>query len=446
MQIPQDITTISKPLYTKPKIISNMLDIKLIRDKTDEVKNNLKKRINYDTSIIDEILEIDIEWRKTKKDTDELKSKKNFLTKKIPEMKKKGEDINSHLDEIKKLSEDIEKTQNKSCELLEKRDNLLLNVPNMLDNQVPIGADDEENKTIRLFHEKPKFTFKPKDHRELCEKNNWYELDIASKHSGARFYYLKNEIVILQLALYDFVMKKMITKGYTPVEVPPMLRKNSIGKSVSLEDFKEAIYNIEDEDLCLIGTSEHALALLHEGQTLTYKDLPIKYAGISQCFRKEAGVTKDSKGIFRVHNFNKIEQFIFSNDTDSDKFHEEITKNAEEIFSELKLHYRVVDICSGDIGNFASRKFDIEAYIPSQDKYREMVSASNYRDYGARRLNCRYQDEKGELKFVHTLNSTAIAMVRALIAIIEQYQNEDGNVTIPEALRYYFNGRELLKQ
>jgi len=223
-----------------------------------------------------------------------------------------------------------------------------------------------------------------------------------------------------------------------------MLRREALGKSVSLEDFADAIYSIEGEDLCLIGTSEHALALLHADTMMQIKDLPIKYAGISQCFRKEAGVTKDEKGIFRVHNFNKIEQFIFCKPEESDKFLEELRNNAEEIFQDLEIHYRIVDICSGDIGSFAARKFDIEAFLPGQDQFREMVSASNYRDYGARRLNCKYQDEKNNVKLVHTLNSTAIALTRTLIAIIETHQTENGNVRLPKALRKYFGDREFL--
>lgn len=313
----------------------------------------------------------------------------------------------------------------------------------MLDEAVPLGADDEANLVVRTFGEKPQFSFKARNHQEICELKGWYDLDTAAKASGARFYYLKGDLVMLELALYQFVLQKLSKKGYLPVEVPPMLHREAIGKSVCLADFEEVIYKIEDEDLYMVGTSEHALAVLHDSQTFTHKDLPLKYAGLSPCFRKEAGVTKDSKGIFRVHNFNKIEQFVFSKPEESDKFHEEITKNAEEIFQDLDLHYQIVDICSGDIGNFASRKFDLEAWLPGQEKYREMVSASNYRDYGARRLNVRFQNEKGELEYVHTLNSTAIALTRCMIAILEQHQLEDGSVKVPKVL-VPFLGKEVL--
>ena len=223
-----------------------------------------------------------------------------------------------------------------------------------------------------------------------------------------------------------------------------MLRRETLGKSVPLESFEEDIYKIQDEDLYLIATSEHTLAAIHESETFNHKDLPVKYAGMSQCFRKESGVTKDSKGIFRVHNFNKIEQFVFCAPEDSDKIHDEITANAEEIFQDLEIHYQIVDICSGDMGGMASRKYDLEAWLPSQQKYREMVSASNYRDYGSRRLRARYQTEEGGLELVHTLNSTAIALTRCMIAIIEQHQIKDGRVRIPTKLRPYLGNKEFL--
>lgn len=421
-----------------------MLDIKYIRENPEIVKKNLNKRIDFDTKIINQILDIDKNWREIKNKLDQLKSQKNKESMKIAEIKKEKKDIKNQLEVVKTISNEIEIEEKKEEEILNKRNELLIKVPNMLDESVPLGKDDTQNVPIRFHLEKPKFNFKIRNHQELCELNNWYELDVASKHSGARFYYLKGDLVLLEVALYNYVLNKLHNKGYMPTIVPPMLRKESLGKSVSLEDFKEAIYEIKDEDLCLIGTSEHALALLHANQTFALKDLPVKYAGISQCFRKEAGVTKDEKGIFRVHNFNKIEQFIFSTQEESDKFLKELTLNAEEIFQDLELHYQVIDICSGDIGSFAAKKYDIEGWLPGQNKYRELVSASNYRDYGARRLNCKYQDEKNNTKLVHTLNSTAIALSRTLIAIIEQHQQEDGSVKIPEVLKPYFQKKDYL--
>ncbi len=421
-----------------------MLNIKYLRENPQIVKTNLEKRPKFDEKIVDNVLKADNEWRSAKDELDKLKAQKNKESKAIAEVKKTGGDIQSQLEKVKKISEEITDKDNKLKELESNRDELLIKIPNLLDEEVPKGEDDEENKPLRFHLEKPTFNFKVRDHKELCEMNNWYEMEQAAKVSGSRFYYLKGELLMLQIALYSYTLNKLSDKGYTPVETPPMLRRDSVGRSVSLDDFEEVIYKIEGEDLYLIATSEPALAALHQEHTFTHKDLPVKYAGLSPCFRKEAGVTKDSKGIFRVHNFNKVEQFVFCKPDESDKLHKEITENAEEIFRELEIHFRVVDICSGDIGSFAARKFDIEAWLPGQENYREMVSASNYRDYGARRLNARFQNEKGELEFVHTLNSTAIALVRCLIAIIETHQTEDGNVRLPKVLKPYFNGREFL--
>lgn len=420
-----------------------MLDIKLLRENKELIIDNLKKRDGFDTSIVDIVLEKDEQWRKKKKEVDLLKATKNSESKKISSLKKDGKDIKNQILKIKEISNELEELEIQVKELEEERNIQLSKIPNLLDEDVPKGLDDEENVTVKTHGEKPNFSFDVKNHQQLCELNDWYELEKAAEHSGARFYYLKNELVLLEIALYNYTLQKLANKGYQPIEVPPMLRRNTLAKSVALEDFEEVIYKIEDEDLYLIGTSEHSLAALHTNEVLNHKKLPIKYAGISPCFRKEAGVTKDSKGIFRVHNFNKIEQFIFSKPQDSEKYLEELVKNAEEIYQELELHYRVVNICTGDIGNFAAKKYDIEAWLPGQNNYREMVSASNYRDYGARRLNCRFQDEKNNLNFVHTLNSTAIALTRTIIAIIETHQTKDGNVKVPKVLKPYI-GRDFL--
>lgn len=420
-----------------------MLDIKLLRENREEVITNLQKRIGYDTSIVNEVLKLDEDWRAIKQELDILKSEKNKESKAIAEVKKAGGDIQGQLAKVKEVADKITDKEKKEKEALHKRDEVLITIPNMLDVEVPVGGDDEDNKPIKFHKEKPQFSFTPKSHEELCELNEWFDLERAAKTSGSRFYYLKGDLVLLQLGLYQYVISKLAQKNYTPIEVPPMLKREVLGASVPLEDFEEVIYKIENEDLYLIGTSEHALAAMHQNDTISHKELPLKYVGISPCFRKEAGVTKDSKGIFRVHNFNKLEQFVFSKPEESDKYHEEITQNAEDIFQELELHYQIVDICTGDLGAMATRKFDLEAWLPSQKRYREMVSASNYRDFGARRLNCRYQTPDGKIELVHTLNSTAIALTRGIIAIIEQHQLENGNVKVPKVL-VPFIGKEIL--
>jgi seryl-tRNA synthetase len=423
-----------------------MLDIKLLREDKQTVLDNLAKRGKDYTTIINKILEIDEQWRSLKKEVDTLKSLKNKESKAIAQVKKEGGDIKEQIAKVKAIGDEIENKDAQANELLQQRDSLLITIPALLDDEVPIGEDEEGNVPIKTFKEKPTFSFPVRNHMELCELNGWYDLEKAAEHSGARFYYLKGELVELELALYQFVFSKLTQKNYIPVEVPVMLRREAIGRSVSLEAFEEDLYKIEGEDLYLIATSEHSLALLHANDTLNHKDLPLKYAGISPCYRKEAGVTKDSKGIFRVHHFNKIEQFIFCKPEESNQFLQELVENAESIFQDLDIHYQIIDICTGDIGSFAARKYDLEAWLPSQEKYREMVSASNYKDYGARRLHVRYQNQEGKLELVHTLNSTAIALTRCMIAIMEQHQTEDGNVRIPEKLRPYLGGREFLKK
>ncbi len=421
-----------------------MLDIKLIRENPQKIKDNLEKRQGYDVTIVDKVIEIDLQWRDIKKGLDSLKSNKNKESNEINKLKSEKKDFKSQIIKVQEISKEIKEIEEEEKEILSQRDKYLSKIPNMLDKEVPNGKDDEENVSIKIWGKKPKFDFIPKDHIRLCEENDWLDTKQASKTSGARFYYLKNELVILEIALYNFVINKFVEKGFIPLRVPHMLRREMIGKSVSLEDFEDALYKIEGEDLHLIATSEQAIAVYHNDQILNCKDLPKKYIGISPCYRKEAGVTKDSKGMIRVHHFNKIEQFVFSRQKDSDKFHKEILNNTEEIFQELGLYHQIVDICSGDMGSFATRKYDLEAWLPSQDKFREMASASNYRDYGARRLNLRYQDEKNNLKFCHTQNNTGIATGRAMVAIIEQYQTKDGNVIIPEVLRKYMGNRKFL--
>lgn len=424
-----------------------MLDIRLLRENAQDVKDNLAKRQGYDINIVDEVLELDENWRAMKTELDALKAQKNKESKSISEIKKAGGDIKLQVARVKEVSDKVARKDEEVKELETKRDELLLKIPNMLDKEVPIGADDKENVPYKTWGEKPKFTFKPKNHQELCELNNWYDLERAARNSGARFYYMKNELVLLEIALYDYVLRKLKKKGYEVMEVPPMLKADVAKKAIPLSDFEDTVYTISNDgdELFLIGTAEHTLATFHMGEVLQEKDLPKLYAGVSPCFRREAGVTKDEKGIFRVHNFNKIEQFVYCLEEQSDEWHQKITDNIEEVFQDLEIHYQLVDICTGDIGAFASRKYDLEAWLPGQDKYREMGSSSNYRDYGARALNVRYQDKKNEMKFCHSLNNTAIAMQRAIIAIIENHQTEDGNVRLPKVLRSYFGGREFLK-
>jgi seryl-tRNA synthetase len=312
---------------------------------------------------------------------------------------------------------------------------------------VPFGEDDTGNVEIRRWGEISNFKFKVKDHIDLALALDLVDLDRAAKVSGARFYYLKNELVQLNYALIKYALDFIVEKGFTLYQPPYLLKRKAISGAIALFDFEDVIYKIADEDLYLIGTSEHALLALHMDEILNGNDLPLKYAAISTCFRKEAGSHgRDTKGIFRVHQFEKIEQFIFSNPEDSWAEHQRLITNAEEFFRQLKLPYRIVNVCSGDLGIMAAKKYDLEAWLPGQNMYREMVSCSNCTTYQAVRAKIRYRDKSNDpTDYVHTLNSTLVATERTLIAIMENYQQEDGSINIPDVLVPYMKGISEIK-
>ncbi len=419
-----------------------MLDIKLFRETPDIVRNNLIKRGKEELlKDVDKIIKLDNEIRKKITKLNELRHEKNKITKEIGKTKDKR-----LIKKVKEINEEIEKLEGKIKKKSEKLNTLMLLMPNILHDSVPKGKDDSENVTVRTFGEKPKFNFKPRNHMELCELNDWYDVKRAAKTSGARFYYLKNELVELELALFRYGIDYLRRRGFTVMDTPYMTRERFFYGTGYLPFERDALYKIEGEDLYLIGTAEVALAGYHADETLLESELPKKYGGISPCFRTEAGSHgKDTKGIFRVHQFNKIEMFIYSKPEDSWKLHEELIKTAEKFWQSLGIPYRVVNICTGDIGNVASKKYDIEAWLPGQNKYREVVSCSNVTDFQARRLNIKYREEEGKPPkgYVHMLNSTLVTNARGIIAIIENYQTKDGRVVVPKVLRKYI-GKDIL--
>ncbi len=421
-----------------------MLDIKLIREKTKEVRENLEKRDQPEIlEQFDLLVKNDEDWRCSLQDLEKLKAQRNTLTREIAELKKKGKNASGKLKLAKLLPKKIINLENKTKKLKEEITALLLRIPNLLHKSVPFGESEEDNKTVKKEGKKPSFKFKLKSHVDLIEELDLADIERAAKVSGARFYYAKNELVMLDLALKQLALDMLIKKGFIPVEPPFMIRREPYEGVTDLGDFEDVLYKIEGEDLYLIATSEHPIAAMHMNEVLDKDKLPLKYAGISPCFRKEAGAHgKDTKGIFRVHQFNKIEQFVFCKEEDSWKIFEELLKNAEELFKKLKLHYRVVNICTEEIGTLAAKKYDIEVWFPVQKAYREAVSCSNCTDYQARRLNIKY-DDNGERKIMHTLNSTEIATGRVLAAILENYQQKDGSVKIPAVLQKYINKKVI---
>lgn len=425
-----------------------MFDIKLLRENPELLRVNLRKRGDLEKmSWVDDALTYDAKWRKILTDINLLRKKRNIITEEISTLKKEGKDVTEKINNARRVSVNIRRLESKVKKYREKVDYILMRLPNIMHDTVPFGKDDTENVETRRWGEPPKFTFKVKDHIDLALALDLVDLNRAAKVSGARFYYLKNELVQLNYALIMFALDFIGQKGFTLYQPPYFLKRDAISGAIALSDFEEVVYKIADEDLYLIGTSEHALLVLHMDDILNGNNFPLKYAGISPCFRKEAGSHgRDTKGIFRVHQFEKVEQFIFSNPEDSWKEHQYLIANAEEFFCQLKIPYRIVTVCSGDLGPMAAKKYDLEAWLPGQNMYREMVSCSNCTTYQAVRAKIRYRNKPNDpTKYVHTLNSTLVATERTLIAIMENYQQEDGSIRIPDVLVPYMKGVSKIK-
>ena len=419
-----------------------MLDPKLIKEKPQVIKDMLKARsVEFD---LEGLIDSDQKRREFITKTDELRKKKNQVALNISEKKKKGEDISSILAEMKNVSEELSKLEVDQNNIEKKYLKLATSIPNLIHESVPIGKDDESNKEIKKWGNIPEFDFKIKDHIDISEDLDLVDLERAAKVAGARFYYLKNDLVRLNQALINFGLDFLREKGYSVVQPPYMINRESMEGAVIAEDFEEVIYKIDNQDLYMIGTSEHAMAAMHSKEIIEGKDIPKKYAGISPCFRKEAGAHgRDQKGIFRVHQFDKIEQFVFSKPEDSWKEHEKLLSIAEEFYQKLEIPYRVMLLSTGDTGNISAKTYDIEAWMAGQNAYREIVSCSNCLEYQARRLKIRFRDKTNEdTQYVHTLNSTLIATTRVLVAIMENFQTKDGHIRIPEVLQGYMGNQK----
>lgn len=421
-----------------------MLDINLVRENSELVKQSMQRR-NMDTSVVDEVLSVDAEWREVLTEGNQLRHRKNVVAEEIKELKRKGEDISEKIAETKALPEKIRLAEEKEKDLRERIRQLMLQIPNLLHESVPDGIDDTENVEVRRWGDFKDYSFELKSHVDVMEELNLLDTERAGKVAGSRFYYLKNEAVLLDMALICVALHHLKGKGFQLMETPYMLNRRAVEGCVDMSAFEDVLYKISDEDLYLTATSEHTLASYHMDEILEEENLPLRYAGFSACFRREAGAHgKDTKGVFRSHQFNKVEQFVFSTPDTSWNEHELMIKNAEEIFQKLEIPYRVVNVCTGDLGGVAAKKYDIEAWMPKQQMFREVVSCSNCTDYQARELNVRYRTPEGN-KFVDTLNSTALATSRAIVAIFENFQQEDGSVVMPKALQDYM-GVDVIKK
>ena len=426
-----------------------MLDIKLFRENPKIIKASEKKR-GRDAKKVDKVIELDKAWRNANQAVDKLKHQLNNVSEEINKFKKAGKPIKPKIKEMKSVAEKIRKQDEKIKKIFEQRNKLLNEIGNILEPSVPVGKDDSDNVPIKHVGKKPKFNFSFKDHIELGESLDLFEFETAAKAAGARFAYFKNEAAILDLALQHFAVDYLVKQGFNMVWPPMMLNRAALAGGVNLSEFEDTIYKIDGEDLYLIGTSEHPLVALRKDQTLKEKDLPIKVGGISACFRKEAGSHgRDTKGIFRMHQFNKIEQVVYCKPEDSPKYFKELQLNAEKLFKALKIPFRVVNTCTGDLGNKQAIMYDIEAWLPGQNNkkgaYREVTSCSNCKDYQAVTLNTKFLREKTKKKeYVHMLNNTAIATPRAIVAILENFQQKDGSVKIPQVL-WKYTGFKIIK-
>lgn len=428
-----------------------MITTKYVRDHLEEIRASLElRKSDYP---LDKLLLLDQEWRSMKTRLQKLQAERNRESIEIAKLKKEGRDVSGNIAGLSKTKHEIEALDAEMPSYENRIDDLLWNMPNVLSSKVPYGESGEQNVTLREWGTAKKSG--GAGHEDVLTKLELLDVERASKVAGARFYYLKGDMAMLEQSLIRFALDLLVKKGYTVVSPPYMLRKKYYRGVTALGDFQDALYRIGDpkeaegtgyekteDDLFLISTSEHAMAAMHAEETFSGADLPLRYAGVSMCFRREAGAHgKDTKGMFRVHQFFKVEQFIFSTQ-DSWAYFDELMGNAEELFQKLAIPYRVVEICTGDIGVVAARKNDIEAWMPSQGCYREVVSCSNCTDWQGIRLDIKY-DERGERRYVHTLNSTAVATTRALVAIVENYANADGTITVPEALVPYM-GKERI--
>ncbi len=426
-----------------------MLDIALFRENPELIRESEKRRFRS-TENVDRVIELDQLWRDKRKEVDVLRQQRNNLSKEIGALKKKKQNVEADKIQVqvKEINDRIKNLEDESTAAEVERDQVRYKIGNILHESVPIAEDESGNGLVRKGGKPVQATFH-KSHADLVELLDVVNLEKAAEVAGARTYYLKKDLVFLNLALIQFALDFLVNEqGYEPLWTPYFLRKDIMKSAAELGDLEQQLYSDANEDIYFIATSEQPLAALHYNELLEEDQLPLKYCGFSTNFRREAGSHgKDTKGIFRVHQFDKIEQFIFCNPEESWKLHEELISNAEELFKRLELPYRIVNIASGELNDNASKKYDLEAWFPTQNTYREMVSCSNCTDYQARKLNIRMgrvgTDKKKEP--VHTLNSTAIATSRAICAILENFQQEDGTIKLPKALHPYMLGKTELR-
>ena len=423
-----------------------MLDLAFIRNHPDVVKE--AARVKNNTLDIDYLLEVDRRVLDLQHKVEEARAEQNKISKRVQQAGKDKALRDALIAEGKGLAEEIKGLEPTLRELEEERQQLLYLVPNIPDPGAPIGKDENDNVPIREWGQKPMFDFEPLDHYALMEKLDVVDIERAVKIAGSRSYALKGDAARLELALMNFAMDRIARKGFTPMIVPAMARDFCFIGSGQFPKGRDQVYAIEGEDTFLVGTSEVSITGMYKDEILSYEDLPLTFVGYCPCFRKEAGTYgKDTRGVFRIHQFNKVEQYVIAkaDHEESVHWHEQLIANSEELVQALELPYRVVNVCTGDMGDGKVGMYDLECWLPSEGRYRETHSCSYFHEWQARRVNIRYRDEDGKVKFVHTLNNTAIASPRILLPLFEVHQQADGSVRIPEALRPFMGGQEYIR-
>ena len=417
--------------------------MEIFRENSDKIFEDLKRR-NISDKIVKDVIKLDKKWRGLIDEGNKLRALRNSISREIGELKKKGEDSEAVLQKMSGIKAKLVQNESETKEMLNQRNRARMGVPNILEKEVPIGNDEYGNKEISLHGPKRNMS-EAKAHQEILDIIQGADLKRASKISGRRFYFLTGDLARLELALINYAIETLYQKKYILTIPPFFMNREAYEGVVDLNDFEEVMYKIEDEDFYLIATSEHPLTSRFKDDILEIKDEPLRYAGVSTNFRKEVGAHGLSdRGIWRVHQFAKVEQIIICKPEDSIAMHQELLNNAIELFEGLKIPFRVVDICTGDIGTVAARKYDLEAWMPASQQWKEIVSASNCKSYQSVRLNMRYRTPEGT-NYPHTLNATAIATTRALAAILENNQQSDGSIVIPSVLQKWMGKQKIIE-
>ena len=425
-----------------------MLDIYMFRDNHQLIRADHDKRgIPHDK--INQVIKYDKLWLSLQHQTNQLRQQKNTAARGISAAKKAGDESKAQeiLAEVASLGKEISQLEEQTQTAIESRDKIRMSIPNILHQDVPKGADESGNTVHSVYGDKPIFEFEPRTHNELIEMNKWVDLKRAAKISGSRFFFLKGDLARLELALQNYTVDFLQQRGFTFVQPPVMMNRKAYEGVTDLGDFETVMYGVEPDNYYMIATSEHPLTAMYMEETIPEGQLPLKIVGVSPCFRREVGSHGQSDlGIWRVHQFTKIEQIVITRPEESWQMHEELLQNCIDLWNDLQIHYEVVNICTGDMGTVAARKYDLEAWIPGAGQYKEIVSCSNCTDYQANRLQIKYgQPGHANQPIVHTLNSTAVATSRALVAIMEQNQLADGRVRIPQPLVNYMGGQQILE-